>query len=75
MLEQLGKHSKSDLNITVKGDLHIVEHHTIEDTALTLGQAFLEALEDKKKIERCLEDIKDRFSPNNNFGERYIYNK
>ena len=52
MLEQLGKHSKSDLNITVKGDLHIDEHHTIEDTALALGQAFLEALGDKKGIER-----------------------
>ncbi|MDX2191221.1 MAG: bifunctional histidinol-phosphatase/imidazoleglycerol-phosphate dehydratase HisB [Bacteroidota bacterium] len=52
MLEQLGKHSGSDLSVKVKGDLHIDEHHTIEDTALAIGEAFLKAIGDKKGIER-----------------------
>ncbi|MCC9167394.1 bifunctional histidinol-phosphatase/imidazoleglycerol-phosphate dehydratase HisB [Pontibacter harenae] len=52
MLEQLGKHGKLDLDVQVKGDLHIDEHHTIEDTGLALGEAFLQALSDKKGISR-----------------------
>lgn len=52
MLEQLAKHGKLDLSIQVKGDLHIDEHHTIEDTGLALGEAFLQALGDKKGITR-----------------------
>lgn len=52
MLEQLGKHSGIDLNINVKGDLDIDEHHTIEDTAIALGEAFHKALGNKKGIER-----------------------
>jgi imidazoleglycerol-phosphate dehydratase/histidinol-phosphatase len=52
MLEQLGKHSGCNLSIKVNGDLHIDEHHTIEDTAIALGEAFLLALGDKKGIER-----------------------
>ncbi len=52
MLEQLARHGGVDLNIDVKGDLHIDEHHTIEDTALALGSAFAEALGSKKGLAR-----------------------
>jgi imidazoleglycerol-phosphate dehydratase/histidinol-phosphatase len=52
MLEQIGKHSGSDLSIKVKGDLEVDEHHTIEDTAIALGEAFGKALGNKRGIER-----------------------
>ncbi|MFN8237626.1 MAG: bifunctional histidinol-phosphatase/imidazoleglycerol-phosphate dehydratase HisB [Chitinophagales bacterium] len=52
MLEQLSKHSSCDMEIRVKGDLHIDEHHTIEDTAIALGEAFHKALGSKKGIAR-----------------------
>ncbi len=52
MLEQIARHAKVDLTIKVNGDLHIDDHHTIEDTALALGEAFHKALGDKRGIER-----------------------
>ena len=52
MLHQIAKHSGVDLFINVKGDLHVDEHHTIEDTAIALGKAFAIALSNKKGIER-----------------------
>lgn len=52
MLEQIGKHSGSDLDILVKGDLEVDEHHTIEDTAIALGEAIYKAVGDKRGIER-----------------------
>lgn len=52
MLEQFSKHSNIDLSINVKGDLHIDEHHTIEDTAIAFGEAILQSLGNKKGMER-----------------------
>lgn len=52
MLDQIARHGKLDLDITTKGDLHIDEHHTIEDTAIALGEAFALALADKRGMER-----------------------
>lgn len=52
MLEQIGKHGSIDLDIQVKGDLDVDEHHTIEDTAIALGECIFKALGNKRGIER-----------------------
>ena len=52
MLSQVGKHGGFDLRIAAKGDLHIDTHHTIEDVAITLGEAIREALGDKTGVRR-----------------------
>lgn len=52
MLDQLGRHSGMDVTIRAKGDLQVDEHHTIEDTGITIGEALRKALGDKRGIER-----------------------
>jgi imidazoleglycerol-phosphate dehydratase len=52
MLDQIARHGLIDLDIQAQGDLHIYAHHTVEDTGITLGQAFAQALGDKKGIRR-----------------------
>ncbi len=52
MLDQIGRHGLIDIKIIAKGDLHIDDHHTVEDIGITLGQAFKQALGDKKGITR-----------------------
>ena len=52
MLEQISKHSYIDMNINVKGDLHVDEHHTVEDTGIAMGEAILQALGSKKGLKR-----------------------
>jgi len=52
MLDQLSRHGKLDLSVQVKGDLHIDEHHTIEDTGIALGEAFAKVLTDKRGMDR-----------------------
>jgi imidazoleglycerol-phosphate dehydratase len=52
MLDQLGRHGGFDLTVKAEGDLHIDAHHTVEDTAIVLGQAFADALGDKSGVRR-----------------------
>ncbi|CAN5276582.1 imidazoleglycerol-phosphate dehydratase HisB [soil metagenome] len=52
MLDQIARHGLIDLDIDAKGDLHIDAHHTVEDVGITLGQAFAQAIGDKKGIRR-----------------------
>ena len=62
MLDQLARHALLDLTIRAKGDLHIDDHHTVEDTGIALGQALTQALGDKRGIRRygaCLLPMDD----------------
>lgn len=69
MLTAFAKHSVCDLRLRCKGDLHIDAHHTVEDCGIALGQAFLQALGDKKGIRR----YGTGFDPQNPFtGEAYV---
>src|SRR6478736_3903945 len=52
MLDQIARHGLIDLEVEAKGDLHIDAHHTVEDTGITLGQAFAKAIGDKKGVRR-----------------------
>ncbi|MEL6765747.1 MAG: imidazoleglycerol-phosphate dehydratase HisB [Pseudomonadota bacterium] len=52
MLDQIARHSLIDLHVRAEGDLHIDDHHTVEDTGIVLGQALLEAVGDKRGIRR-----------------------
>jgi imidazoleglycerol-phosphate dehydratase len=52
MMDQIARHGLVDLNIIAKGDLHIDAHHTVEDIGITLGQAFNQAVNDKKGLRR-----------------------
>jgi imidazoleglycerol-phosphate dehydratase len=52
MLDQIARHGMVDINILAKGDLHIDAHHTVEDIGITLGQAFNQAIGDKKGLRR-----------------------
>jgi imidazoleglycerol-phosphate dehydratase len=52
MLDQIARHGALDLDIRAEGDIHIDDHHTVEDVGITLGQAFAKALGDKKGIRR-----------------------
>jgi imidazoleglycerol-phosphate dehydratase len=52
MLDQVARHGMMDLEIAAKGDLHIDAHHTVEDIGITLGQAFMQAIGDKKGLRR-----------------------
>ena len=62
MLDQLARHSLIDMTVRAKGDLHIDDHHTVEDTGIALGQALAQALGDKRGIRRygaCLLPMDD----------------
>lgn len=62
MLDQLSRHSMIDMTIAASGDLHIDDHHTVEDTGIALGQALVQALGDKRGIRRygsCLLPMDD----------------
>ncbi len=52
MFDQIARHGMVDLNVLAKGDLHIDAHHTVEDIGITLGQAFNQAIGDKKGLRR-----------------------
>ena len=57
MLDQLARHSLIDMEVTAKGDLHIDDHHTVEDTGIALGQAIRQALGDRAGITRYADSL------------------
>lgn len=62
MLDQLARHALIDMTVTATGDLHVDDHHTVEDTGITLGQALTQAVGDKRGIRRygsCLLPMDD----------------
>ena len=86
MLEQIAKHANIDLNVKVDGDLHVDEHHTVEDVGIALGEALLKALGNKTGIQRygfyvpmdesialCVIDLGGRFHLN--FKAKFKRNK
>ena len=73
MLEQIGRHGMMDITVRASGDLHVDEHHTIEDTAIVLGECLAKALGDKRGIERygyCLPMDDSQCSVALDFGGR-----
>lgn len=58
MLDQLARHALIDMTVSAKGDLHIDDHHTVEDTGIALGQALAQAMGDKRGIRRYGADRK-----------------
>src|SRR5680860_826254 len=52
MMDQIARHGMVDLDVVCDGDLHIDDHHTVEDVGITMGQAFAKAVDDKKGIRR-----------------------
>lgn len=85
MLEQIARHGRIDLTLNVDGDIEVDEHHTVEDVALVLGQAFRQALGDKRGISRygfelvpmdeCLAQVAIDFSGRNAFEWNVVFKR
>ena len=73
MLEQIAKHANIDLDVKVDGDLHVDEHHTVEDVGIALGEALLKALPMDESIALCVIDLGGRFHLN--FKAKFKRNK
>ena len=64
MLEQLSRHSLIDIRVRTKGDLHIDEHHTVEDTGIAIGQAFAQVRSEERRVgKECCGTCRSRWSP------------